>query len=292
MNKATINKLPKSKIETLVEIPVEEFDKFMEAALSEFVKELEVEGFRKGMAPRELVARKAGDARILERASKIAIEDSYQKVITENKLEPLGYPEVEIVRLAKGESFEYIFIISVFPEVALGDYKEVAKQITFKEPEVTDDDIRKLKMEKVRHEKEHIREDLLDKLRVIATIEVPEAMVARETERMMEDLRRKTPQALNMPFEEYLKKIKKTENELRATFNDDNEKKIKNFLILQEIAKTEKIEPTEKEVEDVIEKVTSGEPKENLDLNYLKEYYKDIVKNEKVFDLLETFFKK
>jgi FKBP-type peptidyl-prolyl cis-trans isomerase (trigger factor) len=292
MNKATINKLPKSKIETLVEIPVEEFEKFMEAALSEFVKELEVEGFRKGMAPKELVARKAGNARILERASKIAIEDSYQKVITENKLEPLGYPEVEIVKLAKGDPFEYKFIVSVFPEVVLGDYKEIAKQIIFKEPEVTDDDIKKLKMEKARHEKEHIREDLLDKLRVIATIEVPEAMVARETERMMEDLRRKTPQALNMPFEEYLKKIKKTEDELRATFNDDNEKKIKNFLILQEIAKTEKIEPTEKEVEDVIEKVTSGEPKENLDLNYLKEYYKDIVKNEKVFDLLETFFKK
>ena len=292
MNKATINKLPKSKIETLVEIPVEEFDKFMEAALSEFVKELDVEGFRKGMAPKELVARKAGDARILERASKIAIEDSYPKVITENKLEPLGYPEVEIVKLAKGDPFEYKFIISVFPEVVLGDYKETAKQITFKEPEVTDDDIKKLKMEKAQHEKEHVREDLLDKLRVIATIEVPEVMVARETERMMEDLRRKTPQALNMPFEEYLKKIKKTEDELRATFNDDNEKKIKNFLILQEIAKTEKIEPTEKEVEDVIEKVTSGEPKENLDLNYLKEYYKDIVKNEKVFDLLETFFKK
>lgn len=292
MNKATINKLPKSKIETLVEIPVEEFGKFLEAALGEFVKELDVEGFRKGMAPKELVARKAGDARILERASKIAIEDSYPKVITENKLEPLGYPEVEIVRLAKGDPFEYKFIISVFPEVVLGDYKEIAKQITFKEPEVTDEDIKKLKMEKAQHEKEHIREDLLDKLRVIATIEVPEVMVARETDRMMEDLRRKTPQALNMPFEEYLKKIKKTEDELRATFNDDNEKKIKNFLILQEIAKTEKIEPTEKEVEDVIEKVTSGEPKENLDLNYLKEYYKDIVKNEKVFDLLETFFKK
>jgi hypothetical protein len=43
---------------------------------------------------------------------------------------------------------------------------------------------------------------------------------------------------------------------------------------------------------DVIEKVTAGEEKESLDLNYLKEYYKDVVKNEKVFDLLETFFKK
>lgn len=292
MNKATINKLPKSKIETLVEIPAEEFGKFIETALDEFVKELEVEGFRKGMAPKELVARKAGDARILERASKIAIEDSYPKVITENHLEPLGYPEVEIVKLAKGNPFEYKFIISVFPDVTLGDYKETAKQITFKEPEVTDEDIKRLKMEKAQHEKEHIREDLLDKLRVIATIEVPEVMIARETERMMEDLRRKTPQALNMPFEDYLKKIKKTEDELKATFNDDNEKKIKNFLILQEIAKIEKIEPTEKEIEDVVEKVTSGEQKENLDMNYLKEYYKDIVKNEKVFELLESFFKK
>ncbi len=292
MNKATVNKLPKSKIETLVEIPVEEFDKFMDAALAEFVKELDVEGFRKGMAPKELVARKAGDARIIERASKIAIEDSYPKVLLENKLEPLGYPEIEIVKLARGNPFEYKFIISVFPEVALGDYKEVAKQITFKEPEVNDEDIKRLKMEKAQHEKEHIREDLLDKLREIAKIEIPEVMVARETERMMEDLRKKTPQALNMPFEEYLKKIKKTEDELRVTFNEDNEKKIGNFLILQEIAKIEKIEPTEKEIGDVIEKVTAGEPKENLDLNYLNEYYKDVVKNEKVFDLLEGLFKK
>jgi FKBP-type peptidyl-prolyl cis-trans isomerase (trigger factor) len=292
MNKATVNKLPKSKIETLVEIPIEEFDKFMDAALAEFVKELDVEGFRKGMAPKELVARKAGDARIIERASKIAIEDSYPKVLLENKLEPLGYPEIEIVKLAKGNPFEYKFIISVFPEVALGDYKEVAKQITFKEPEVNDEDIKRLKMEKAQHEKEHIREDLLDKLREIAKIEIPEVMVARETERMIEDLRKKTPQALNMPFEEYLKKIKKTEDELRVTFNEDNEKKIGNFLILQEIAKIEKIEPTEKEIGDVIEKVTAGEPKENLDLNYLNEYYKDVVKNEKVFDLLEGLFKK
>ncbi len=292
MNKATVSKLPKSKIETLVEIPIEEFDKFMDAALAEFVKELDVEGFRKGMAPKELVARKAGDARIIERASKIAIEDSYPKVLLENKLEPLGYPEIEIVKLAKGNPFEYKFIISVFPEVALGDYKEVAKQITFKEPEVNDEDIKRLKMEKAQHEKEHIREDLLDKLREIAKIEIPEVMVARETERMMEDLRKKTPQALNMPFEEYLKKIKKTEDELRVTFNEDNEKKIGNFLILQEIAKIEKIEPTEKEIGDVIEKVTAGEPKENLDLNYLNEYYKDVVKNEKVFDFLEGLFKK
>ena len=192
----------------------------------------------------------------------------------------------------KGNPFEYKFIISVFPEVALGDYKEVAKQITFKEPEVNDEDIKRLKMEKAQHEKEHIREDLLDKLREIAKIEIPEVMVARETERMMEDLRKKTPQALNMPFEEYLKKIKKTEDELRVTFNEDNEKKIGNFLILQEIAKIEKIEPTEKEIGDVIEKVTAGEPKENLDLNYLNEYYKDVVKNEKVFDFLEGLFKK
>lgn len=291
-NIATINKLPKSKIEVLIQIPAQDLDKFAEIALATLVQEIEVEGFRKGMAPKELVARKAGDARIMEKASKLAIEDSYPKAISENKLEPLGYPEIEIVKLAKGNPFEYKFIISVFPEVVLGDYKEAAGQIVFKEPEVTEEDIKRLKMEKTQHEKEHIREDLLDKLRAITKVEVPEVMVARETERVMEDLKRKTPQALNMSFDEYLKKINKTENELEATLNGDNEKKIKNFLILQEIAKAEKIEPTEKEIEDVIQKVTAGEPQEGLDMERLKDYYKDIVKNEKVFGLLETFYKK
>lgn len=292
MNKITINKLPKSKIEALVEIPYEEFSKFVDRAVVDLGKEIEIEGFRKGMAPKELVIRKAGDAKIMERAAKAAIEENYPKAVTENKLEPLGYPEIEILKLAKDNPFEFKFSVAVFPEVVLGDYKEAAKQFTFKEPEVTEEDIKRLKMEKERHEKEHLHEDMLDKLRETAKIEIPEVLVARETERMMEDLRQKTPQALGMSFGEYLKKINKTEAELRETFDQDNEKKIKNYLILQEIAKTEKIEATEKEIDDTVKKVTEGEPKENIDLERLREYYKDVVKNEKVFAYLEAFIKK
>lgn len=292
MNKVTVNKLPKSKIEVLVQMPAEDFDLILAKALDELAKEAEIEGFRKGTAPKELVAAKLGEGKIMERASKTAIEETYPGAITENKLEPLGYPEVEILKLAKGNPFEYKFTVSVFPKVPLGDYKEAAKTIEFKEPEVSDDDLKRLKMEKARHEKEHLREDLLAKLREAAKIEVPELMVDRETDRVMEDLRVKTPKALNMSFDEYLKKIKKTEQELRASISSDNEQKIMNYLILQEIAKREKIEPTEKEIMDVIEKMTEGEAKENLDLDHLKEYYKDVVKNEKVFDLLESLYKK
>jgi FKBP-type peptidyl-prolyl cis-trans isomerase (trigger factor) len=292
MNKVTVKKLPKSKIEVLVEVPADDFDLKIVKALDELTKEAEIEGFRKGTAPKELVAARFGEGKIMERASKMAVEETYPAAISENKLEPLGYPEVEILKLAKGNPFEYKFIVSVFPEVLLGDYKEAAKTIKFKEPEVSEEDIKRLKMEKEHHEKEHLREDLMAKLREAAKIEVPESMVERETERVMEDLRKKTPQALNMSFDEYLKKIKKTEQELRDSLSEDNEQKIKNYLILQEIAKLEKIDPTEKEIMDVIEKVTQGEAKENLDFDHLKEYYKDVVKNEKVFDFLEGLFKK
>jgi FKBP-type peptidyl-prolyl cis-trans isomerase (trigger factor) len=292
MNKITINKLQKSKIEGLIEIPSDEFSKYVDRAAVELGKEIDVEGFRKGTAPKELVRRTAGEGKVMDKAAKMAIEENYPKAVLEKQLEPLGYPEVEILKLAKDNPFEFKFTVSVFPQVTLGDYKETAKQFVLLELEVTEEDIKRLKMEKERHEKDHLREDLLDKLRQTARIEVPDVLIGRETERMIEDLRKKTPQALNMSFDEYLKKINKTEKELRDTLDADNEKKIKNFLILQEIAKTEKIEPTEKDINDVIEKVTEGEKKENLDLGHLREYYKDVVKNEKVFSFLEAFFKR
>lgn len=292
MNKVTIKKLPKSRLEVTVEIPIEEFVQYNDRAVTELGEEIEINGFRKGTAPKELILQKAGDTKITERAAKIAIEENYPKIVAEKKIEPFGYPEIEIVKLAAGNPFEFKLIVAVFPEVELGDYKKTAKQFTLKVPEITTEDIERLKMQKAEHEKEHRREDLLNKLRETANIDLPEIMIARETDRMIEELRKKTPQALNMNFEEYLQKIKKTEKDLRDSFNSDNEKKIMNYLILQEIAKVEKIEVAEKDVDDVIKKVTEGEPKENLDMDHLREYYKDVVKNEKVFSYLETFFKK
>lgn len=52
--KAFLKKLPKSQVELRIEIPVEEFETFIEKAILDLGKDLEVEEFRKGKAQKKL----------------------------------------------------------------------------------------------------------------------------------------------------------------------------------------------------------------------------------------------
>lgn len=292
MNTVTVTKLPKSKLEIKIEMPSEDFEKFSGQALDAIAKDIELEGFRKGTAPRELVKNKVGDAAILDRAARLALEDAYPKAVAQSKFEPLGYPEIEITKLAQGNPFEFKATVTVFPEVKLPDYKQIASGFSFPKVTVTDEDIKRLKMEKERHEMEHARQDLMAKISQAVSIDVPEVLVERETAKMVEDLKERTPKALNMSFEDYLKKINKTEVELSASLAKENEKKIANYLILQEIAKTENIQASEEEVAAAVNKSGEGQDGDDADKAQIKEYYQDTLKTEKVFEFLEGFFKK
>jgi len=298
MNKTTITKLPKSLVEINVEIPAEDFSVFVEKALVEIAKDAQIAGFRRGTAPKEVVKERIGQAKILDRAASMAIEATIPVVITENHIEPLGYPQVNILKLAEGNPMEYKAVVAVYPQVGLPDYKQIAGQFELKKAEVTEEDINRLKMEKERHAREHLREDVLEAVAKKTNVEVPDILIERETERMMGQLKEKTPRALNMSFEEYLGKLGKTEDELRQTMAHDNELKIKNYLVLQELGKSGKIEVTDAEITAAIKKeatkegtAAGEESNEEID-GQAKEYYRETLKTEKTFEFLETFFKK
>jgi hypothetical protein len=55
--------------------------------------------------------------------------------------------------------------------------------------------------------REHLREDALEAVAQKTAIEIPDILIERETEKMMRQLKEKTPQVLNMSFDEYLKKL-------------------------------------------------------------------------------------
>lgn len=271
-------------------LPEADFMAYTKAALEEMAKDAELEGFRKGTAPKELVKQRVGSHKILERAAKLAIEKIYPQIVVENKIEPLGYPEVDITKLAENEPLEFKAVISVFPEIKLADYRAIAAQTVAKEVVLTEDEIKRLKMEKERHEREHEREDLINKIAAASELEVPEVLVAGETEKMMRQLKERTPEMLRMSFEDYLAKSKKTEKDLEGEIFDQNRQKIKNYLVLEEIAKREKIEPTAEEIETAVKQAANASEGEGLDSERLKEYYRDVVKTEKVFELLESLF--
>ena len=123
--KNTIKDLPKSQKEITVEISVEEMEKYMNKALDKLAKNIKLDGFREGKVPKDVAKKQLGDAAIFEEASHEAIEKSYSEIIKENKLNPLGQPKAEITKAAPNNSLEYKIVISVMPEIKLGDYKTV-----------------------------------------------------------------------------------------------------------------------------------------------------------------------
>ena len=117
-------------------------------------------------------------------------------------------------------------------------------------------------------------------------------MVAYEKERLFEDMKNQITQQFKISFEEYLSGIKKTEEEIKKSFESEAEKRIKNFLVLRQVGKAEKIEVSPQELEEEMNKVVKNYLKEDLDkidMGQLKEYSKSAIFNEKVFQLLENF---
>jgi len=289
--KVSLKKLPQAQIELYFEIPAKEFEKFVEKATLELGKDLEVEGFRKGKVPREIIERKIPQKDILERAAELTIEELYPKAILEKKIEVISPPQISILKLAKGNDFEFKAITQILPEIELPDYKKIASEVKKREVKVTKEEIEKLRQEKERIERERVRAEILDKIAQNTKAEIPELLIVKEKQRMLENLKRGVKDILKIPFEEYLKKLQKTEKEILDSFQKEAEKRILQSLLLREIGKKEKIEISEKEIEEEMKKMLIANPnlEKELDSGRLREYTKEVLRNEKILAKLESF---
>lgn len=124
--KNTIKDLPKSQKEISVEIPSEEMQKYVEKAIDEIAKSVELDGFRKGKVPKEVVKQKISEAQIYEEAAHMAIEETYLSILKENPtIIPIGQPKAEVTKQAPENAFEFKMTLDVMPAVKLGDYKKL-----------------------------------------------------------------------------------------------------------------------------------------------------------------------
>ncbi len=116
--------LQKSQLELNVEITWDEFKPFIKKAVEQISKETQIQGFRPGKAPYEVVKQKIGEMGILEQAARLAINKTLDEVIVKNtNKRAIGQPEVSIIKLAADNPFVYKVIVSLLPEIVLGEYK-------------------------------------------------------------------------------------------------------------------------------------------------------------------------
>jgi len=136
--KIEINNLPDCQKEIFIEVSTEEFNPFFENATSKIRQNLQIDGFRKGQVPDAVAKNYIKDEHVLELAAEEAIKYFYFKAITQNDIETLGGPEINITKLAKGNPLEFKAKVFIIPEVKLPDYKKIAGQ--FKKENVTVED--------------------------------------------------------------------------------------------------------------------------------------------------------
>ena len=225
--------------------------------------------------------------------------------------------EKNLEKMIEGEEKEFSL---KFPENHF--QKELAgKEINFKVkmnsvknvelPEITDDWIKSLgnfenlaalktniaksiKKEKEIEEILRVRQEILEKIAENSKFEVPESLIDLEKNRILNNLKNKVSETFKIPFEEYLNKIKKTEKDLRESFTEEAQKTIKNHLVLDEIAKKEKIEVSQEETDNEANNILKNLPIEKtkeLDPEKLKLYIKDEIKKEKALKFLESLVK-
>lgn len=150
--------------------------------------------------------------------------------------------------------------------------------------------------EKENKAKEKFRQKILEKIINSIEWDIPEVLVEAEKNRLFSEFKENFLRGSKVSFEEYLKKTKRTEKEIKDGFENLAIKNIKMSLTLKEISKKENIQASPQEIENQInewfKKYPDIEYAQSLDLEKLKEYTRERIINEKTLQLLESITEK
>lgn len=134
----TVENLAPCKKLLRVEVETPKVEEAFTSMTKRFQRQVVLPGFRPGKAPREMVLRKY-EKDIEEEVKKKLISDSYREAIKEQKLEVLGYPDIEEIQFGRGQPLQFAATIETAPEFILPEYKELPVRLEARS--VTQDDI-------------------------------------------------------------------------------------------------------------------------------------------------------
>ncbi len=138
MNVKSVEKQGSSTVEMIIEVGAAEFETAVNKVYQKQRGKINVPGFRKGHAPRKIIESMYGVGVFHEDAVNELYPTAYAQALEQEKIDAVAYPDVEILEVGK-DGFTFKAVVTVRPEVVLGEYKGLTapKEAT----EVTDEDI-------------------------------------------------------------------------------------------------------------------------------------------------------
>ena len=122
-----------------ITVSQDEFEKAVNKAYLKVKNNINVQGFRKGKAPRHIIEKKYGKGIFYDDALDFAIQEAYPVAVKELELDIIDSPKINIEKFEDGEEIVFIAEVEVMPEVELMEYKGV--EVVKTEIKVTDEDV-------------------------------------------------------------------------------------------------------------------------------------------------------
>ena len=122
-----------------ITLPAEEVNKGFKKAISKIANSVNIPGFRKGKAPRNIIEMHYGKDAINQEAFEIVANDCYTKALDQESLIPVSDPKVEESVFEENKDMELTIKVTLKPEIELGEYKGLS--VEKKEAVVEDADV-------------------------------------------------------------------------------------------------------------------------------------------------------
>lgn len=260
-------------IEITVVIPWNVASKAQGEVEEALIKNVQIAGFRKGQAPKNIAKAKLSPDLIKEEVLKKIIGKAYNEAVVKHDLKPIINPEIHIEVFEEGTDVIFTAITCEDPAIDLGKYKEAIQKVTAKS---------KILIPGKEAQKPTIEEILEPALKEVK-LTIPEILVENEVSRLLSQLLDELKK-LGLTLDQYLSTAQKDPEQLRLDYKEKAERDLKLEFFLRKVAEVEKVTV---EKEDV-DKVLSTIPDDKQKMELLKNPYvvAGIIRQQKTLDLL------
>jgi len=273
--KSTFKKLEDGTIDFTISVPWAIVLQTKDQVIAEHVKDAEIPGFRKGMAPKNMVEQSLSKDHIKEDVLRRLLPQAYSQAIAANNITPIISPRISISKIDDNADWEFHALTCEMPTIAIAGYKEEVKAINAKakivvpdkpQQPVSFDEIAKILMAK-------------------GNVVIPAVIIENEVEKLLSQTLDEIKK-LGLTLEQYLSSTGRTVDNLKAEYAKKAETDVKLEFILQQIAKEENIIAEEKEVNEAIATAKSDAERQNLEAN--KYLLASIIRQQKTLDFLRS----
>lgn len=260
-----------------ITVPAKDVEAVRESVVEELVKQVELPGFRKGAAPRKLAEQKLAKETVREELLKKVLTDEYVAAVKQLNINPIINPRIHVEEFEEGTGLQFTAETCETPEIDLKNYKDEVKKIkpTPKiivpgEPEPKDEPNKKL-------------DEILNVVLTTVQLSIPKILVDQETSRLLSQLLDELKR-LGVSLDQYLASRAKTDEQLRAEYDERAEKDLKLEFLLRKIADEEKITVEQKDIETALASIRDDTERHKVSENpYL---VAAIIRQQKTLDFL------